>query len=108
MQSPSDYILEEFTIISPKLTQPLAITGLIGELAIYENLELPYLTGQVLIRDDARLYDGIEFNGTEICRISIKCRKENSKTITKFFTLKNVATKTKPSNIVKILSFKTI
>lgn len=108
MQSPSDYILEEFTIISPKLTQPLAITGLIGELAIYENLELPYLTGQVLIRDDARLYDGIEFNGTEICRISLKCSIENSKTITKFFTLHNVATTTKTSDTVEILALQLI
>ena len=66
MQSPSDYILEDFSIISAKLSSPLSITGLIGELAIFESLALPYLTGKVLIRDDARLYDGLEINGISV------------------------------------------
>lgn len=108
MQSPSDYILEDFSIISAKLNSPLSITGLIGELAIFESLALPYLTGKVLIRDDARLYDGIEINGTETCRISLKCSMENSKTITKYFNFHSVASTTKTSDTVEILSLQLI
>ena len=41
----------------------------IAELNIFESLDKPYLTGQVVILDDKALFDKINFQGTE--RLSI-------------------------------------
>lgn len=40
------------------------------ELSLFESLDKPYLSGQVLILDDKALFDSISFQGTE--RLSIK------------------------------------
>ena len=42
----------------------------ISELSLFESLDKPYLTGQIIILDDKALFDTISFQGTE--RISIK------------------------------------
>lgn len=41
------------------------VANQIVELNIYENLEKAYLTGSVLIVDDAGLFDGVSFRGSE-------------------------------------------
>ena len=43
----------------------------IAELNIFETLDKPYLTGQIVINDDKGIFDKINFQGTE--RIKITC-----------------------------------
>ena len=43
----------------------------IAELNIFETLDKPYLTGQIVINDDKGVFDKINFQGTE--RIKITC-----------------------------------
>ena len=70
MQSPSDFILEEVIVLNSAQKNIVDITPLVGELTIFENIQLPYLTGMIMVRDDNRLYDGLDINGTEILQIS--------------------------------------
>lgn len=43
----------------------------VSELNIFETLDKPYLTGQIVINDDKAMFDKINFQGTE--RIKITC-----------------------------------
>lgn len=48
----------------------IEVTAQIGELNIFEHLEKPYLTGQLLLLDDNGIFSSIKFKGTE--RFSFK------------------------------------
>ena len=43
----------------------------IVEFNIFESLDKPYLTGSVAILDDKGLFDAIQFQGTEMLRLSM-------------------------------------
>jgi hypothetical protein len=47
------------------------IRQLIVELVIFENLDKPYITGQIAISDDQALFDNLNFSGTERLRIKM-------------------------------------
>ena len=108
MQSPADFTLKEVIIITPAQPKHVVITSLVGELTIYENIQLPYLTGMIMIRDDNRIYDGININGTEILAISLLSTFEDAKVITKYFHIHHVATTAKVGDNVEVLAIKLI
>jgi hypothetical protein len=51
-------------------TSSFDVRGSVAELNLFESLDKPYITGQVVILDDKALFDTIAFQGTE--RLSIK------------------------------------
>lgn len=108
MQSPSDFILEEVIVLNSAQKNIVDITPLVGELTIFENIQLPYLTGMIMVRDDNRLYDGLDINGTEILQISLKSTILNAKVITKFFQIHHVASSAKVSDNVEALAIQLI
>ena len=53
------------------LEQDFDIRSGIVELNIFESLDKPYLTGQLVVVDDNALFDIIDFNGTERFKVTI-------------------------------------
>ena len=49
----------------------LLMQNQIVEFNVFESLDKPYLTGSVAILDDKGLFDAIQFQGTELFRLSI-------------------------------------
>lgn len=47
------------------------IKQLISEITLYETLDKPYVTGNIVVVDDAGLFEGIQFSGTEKLRLKI-------------------------------------
>lgn len=54
------------------------VRSLIVELVFFENLDKPYISGQVIISDDQGIFDSLGFSGTD--RLHIKMLSEMSKT----------------------------
>ena len=52
------------------------VNNMIVELVLFENLEKPYVTGNVAILDDAGVFDGISFSGTERISFGISSEKD--------------------------------
>ena len=53
------------------LEQDFDVSTSIVELNIFESLDKPYLTGQLIVLDDNALLDIINFNGTERFKVTI-------------------------------------
>ena len=73
-ESTKGYILESCVINSTRFLDPrgLNIVGSVTDIEIFENLDSPYLTGQIAIVDSFRLYDRLDFQGAEYLSITIK------------------------------------
>lgn len=55
--------------------QTIDVRQTIVEISLFEDLEKPYITGQIVLSDDAGIYDNINFNGTE--RLFIEMASED-------------------------------
>lgn len=66
------YKIIEATIFADKLgSTEIDVRPSIAELVLYENIEKPYVTGQITISDNDGLFDTIAFSGTERIRIHL-------------------------------------
>ena len=68
----ADYDIVRFAVHSHKHDEPINIASHIAEIEIFENIELPYLTGTFNMKDDLSIYDGISWNGTEMIDIGFE------------------------------------
>ena len=65
--SPFDYELERAIITSPQFNDgvTLDIKNVITDIEIFEHLDKPYLTGNIIFVDDNNIYNNVNFSGSE-------------------------------------------
>jgi len=107
-QHAADYNIRSFTVHSHVQEVPVDIAMHVSEIEIYENIELPYLTGTFNMKDDLSLYDGISWNGTEIIEITFESPENIGNYITKKFTPVEVIDTAKASEFIEGLEIKII
>jgi hypothetical protein len=66
-ESPFDYILEKAIVSSSAFVggKTIDIKNIVTDIEIYEHLDKPYLTGNVIFVDEYSLYNAIDFSGAE-------------------------------------------
>ena len=104
----SDYHIQKFEIFSSKQIDVIDIAAHVAEIEIYENIELPYLTGTFNMKDDLAMYDGLGFNGTEIIKITFESPENTANYIEKHFTIFEVSQAVKTTDNTEILEIKII
>ena len=93
-ESVKGYSLESVIINSSRFLDQngLEILGVVTDIEIFENIENNYLTGKIAIVDSMRLYDRMDFQGTETITIFLN-QSENPnmpKSISKKFIVHKV------------------
>lgn len=89
VESGSDYIIK--SVVLKKNSGTIEIRNNLVQLNIYENIELPYLTGRIILKDDSKIFDSIAFDGVEICDIILSQPNRSSGDIQKTFIVKSVS-----------------
>ena len=107
-QSAYDFILESFIIRSHRHNKPIDVTTSISIFEIFENIEKPYLTGNVIMRDDMRFYDGVKINGTELCEITLSQPALDAVPVTLRFVIQYVKGTQKVGDQVEMIDFRII
>lgn len=107
-QSPYDFVLQEFLVHSHRHDKPIDITTSISLFEIFENIERPYLTGNVIMRDDMRFYDGVKINGTELCEITLSQPSLDTVPVTLKFIIQYVKGTQKVGDQVEMIDFRII
>lgn len=105
---PTDYRIVSFLIQTHSHEKPINIVQHVADIEIYENIELPYLTGSFFMKDEMRFIDGISFNGTEICDITFESQTENKPLTTKTFTLAEITDTKKNADNSEILRIRIV
>lgn len=60
-----EYKIEAAVIYSERLERGYDVKSYVMELSLFEDIELPYLTGQVVLMDDIGAFDEMALRGTE-------------------------------------------
>ena len=107
-QHAGDYNIVSFLVHSHKHDDPINIAMHVSEIEIFENIELPYLTGTFNMKDDLSMYDGISWNGTEMIDITFESPENIGNFITKRFTVAEIVDTQKASENIEGLEIKII
>lgn len=85
------FILDSVIINSTRMVNAggIDVTGLVSDIAIYENIDLPFLTAELAFLDDKRLLERLDIAGGEYVTINVKSQ-ENSDIVTKTFCIERV------------------
>lgn len=104
-QSASDYIIERilFTNVGGDIIDVKRNTV---QLNIYENLNKPYLTADLMVKDDFGLYDKFGLTGVEQCDITISQPIPTGITITRSFIIQSIASTKKVNDYSEIINLK--
>ena len=108
IQSAADYNIISFMVHSHRHEKPINIAAHVSELEIYENIELPYLTGTFNMKDDLSMYDGISWNGTEMIDIGFESPENVGNILSKRFTVAEIVDTAKASENIEGLEIKII
>jgi hypothetical protein len=105
-ESPHDYVLERALITSPQFVDgaSIDIKNVITDIEIFEHLDKPYLTGNIILVDDNNIYNNVNFSGSEKISLKFSLLDPDSTPIEKDFiiekTIKNARANDKQSALV--------
>lgn len=105
-ESPFDYTLVKAIITSQKFVEGASvdIKNVITDIEIFEHLDKPYLTGNVLFVDDNNIYNLIDFSGFEKLSLEFELPDAGSASIKKDFiiekTIKNARANDRTSAVL--------
>tara|TARA_B110000858_G_scaffold197574_1_gene259738 strand:- start:4808 stop:6169 length:1362 start_codon:yes stop_codon:yes gene_type:complete len=74
--SPYQYEIVSCKIETDRKTATYEVAASVAELVLYEHIDKPYISGNLVILDDANLFENIDFLGTE--KVYIKLRVPSS------------------------------
>ena len=104
----SDYNIQKFEIFSTRQKDAVNIAAHVSEVEIFENIELPYLTGTFNMKDDIAIYDGLGFNGSEIIKITFESPENVANHIEKLFHIFEITGAVKTTDNVEAIEIKII
>lgn len=102
-----DYLLEEVIISADRLDQEFDVTSVISEISFFEDLQSPFITGEVLLGDFDRLLEKIDFQGTENIKITIRIPgvpdEKSTQSITRNFFIDSIQASGKSNDYAEVL-----
>jgi len=91
MESRSSYKYESILLNSERIEIPLEIMANVSDLDIFESLNKPYLTGEMVFLDNSAVVEGVDILGGETVTIRIKSLKnDDTQMISKVFYITKI------------------
>jgi hypothetical protein len=101
-ESGSDYIIKSVKLKKNGTT--VEIRNNVVQIEVFENINLPYLTARLYVKDDARIFDVVGFDGVEVCEITFSQPGVSPNIITKTFVIRSVADTVKITDLDEAVS----
>ena len=102
LESASDFVIKSVTI--RKGGSSVNIAPSVAQLEIFENMDYPYLTGKLYFKDDANVYELVDFNGVELCDIVLSQPTRSPVDIKKTFVIRAVLDTEKINDLEEAVS----
>ena len=108
VQSAEDFSIDRIRITSERFREFIDIKQVTIEVNIFENINMPYLTGSILILDDNGLFTAADFQGTERLEIDLSLPVNGAQTISKTFIMNRLEKINKSNDNTSMLLFNLI
>lgn len=100
----SDYRFDSILLQSERLNTDIELREIVTDLDIFENLDKPYLTGQVLLLDNENLFQNADLVGAERIYVKLRSLRKDAKAIEKTFYITKIISTEKTSDNIQTLA----
>jgi hypothetical protein len=100
----SDYVFDSILFISERLTSSIDIKPVVSDLTIYEHIELPYLTGNVVMAENSKFVQETDILGGEKIQVSLRNLKAGSISIEKTFYVSRILNDIKTDDHTEVVN----
>jgi len=91
--SPYSIAIKKIEVVSERLPQSFDLYPVTAEITINENIDLPYLTGEIALMDSRNIFEMIDFRGTEKIKVGVQIPGDpTSDIVTKNFVVDRITT----------------
>lgn len=101
----SDYLFESIVFESERLSITQDIKPIVTDLEIYESLDIPYLTGKLVLVDNSNFIHNSDILGGEKIVVSLRSTKQKSLKVTKTFYISEVVSTVKNDDHTEVSYF---
>ena len=77
-QLAQEYVIDAAVIFGDRLKQAYQMKQMVLEFSLFEDIELPYISGQIVFMDDAGSFNEMQLKGTEQLYVSLKGVEEGN------------------------------
>ena len=102
LESAADFVIKSVTI--RKEGSSVNIAPSVAQLEIFENMDYPYLTGYLYFKDDANVYEIVNFSGVELCDVVLSQPTSSPVDIKKTFVIRSVLDTEKINDLEEAVS----
>lgn len=88
--TPFDFEIVNAIVSANRMSFVVDLARVISEINIFEHVDKPYLTGNILFNDNAGLYNEVNWQGTETLELTIRTDQSGDFTIKRNFRITNV------------------
>ena len=86
----TEFTIESVLFTSPRIRQPVELRLNVTDIDIYESLDKPYLTGEVVLVDNNNFIENADILGAENITIALKSARTGTNTIVKNFYINKI------------------
>ena len=104
----SDFKFESVLLESERLSGPIEMRAAVTDLEITEDINMPFLTGRLVVLDHQNMLSGIDYLGGETVTIKILCTALDSTILTKRFYLTRLKDSQKSDNHGDVHTFELV
>lgn len=88
--TPFDFEIVSAVVSANRMSFVVDLARVISEINIFEHVDKPFLTGNILFNDNAGLYNEVNWQGTETLSLTIRTDQSGDFTINRVFRIINV------------------
>lgn len=99
----TDFTIESVLFSTDKIRTPVELKQITTDIDIFEDLNKPYLTANIIIVDDANFTETANIMGGEKITIAIGSKRKNTKLIVKTFYINKITNQNRASDNVQIV-----
>jgi hypothetical protein len=96
--TPFDFEVVEARISADRLAFTVDLARVVAEINIFEHIDKPFLTGNILFNDNDNLYNEINWQGTEYLDLTLRTSKNADFTISRKFRITKVVQSVKSND----------
>lgn len=101
----SDYLFESIIFESERLSTTQDIKPIVTDLEIYESLDIPYLTGRIVLVDNSNFIHNSDILGGEKIIVNLRNTKLKSLKVTKTFYITEIVSTVKNDDHTEVAYF---
>ena len=104
----SGYYFESIVLSSERLANDIDIKEIVTDVEIYEDINLPFVTGNIILVDKSKFMNDVDILGAEKITITVSSTVEGSRSIEKTFYISRILNTVRNDDHIEVVNLEIV